>query len=184
MDSYNFLSPNQNFFRGLPFLSEGIAQIGIIVRSLEQTVSLFWKMFGIGPWHFYTYGAPLVKRMTYYGRPANYRMRIALANWGTSRLELIEPLEGKSIYADFVAEHGYGFHHVGILVEDMRSAIDHAEKAGLRIIQEGAGFGLDGDGYYAYLDTEPVLGIILELIERPKRRAPPEMIYPPELPSN
>jgi hypothetical protein len=43
----------------------------------------------------------------------------------------------------------------------------------------GAGFGLDGDGAYAYLDTEDDLGTTFELVERPKRRVTPERIYPP-----
>jgi len=180
MNNFNFLSHDQEIFRELPFLRQGIAQIAIIVQHLDETVAVFWNMFGIGPWHFYTYGVPLVKMMTYYGEPSEYKMRVALANWGESRIELIEPLEGKSIYTDFIAKHGYGFHHIGILVEDMHSAIYHAEKAGLRIIQEGSGFGLDGDGHYAYLETEHLLGITIELIERPKRRAPPEKVFPPD----
>jgi hypothetical protein len=40
-------------------------------------------------------------------------------------------------------------------------------------------FGPDGDGHYAYLDTEKGLGTTLELIQRPNRRAPPEKICPP-----
>lgn len=173
-------NPDQIAFSKLPFLRNGVAQIAIVVPALENAVEAFWNLFGIGPWHFYTYGFPLVKRMSYYGEPCKYTMRVALANWGTTRIELIEPAEGKTIYADFVATHGYGFHHVGILVDDMLSAIKQAESAGLHVIQEGSGFGLDGDGYFAYLDTEGPLGVIIELIERPKRRAPPEKIFPEE----
>jgi hypothetical protein len=45
---------------------------------------------------------------------------------------------------------------------------------------DGSGFGLDGDGHYAYLDTEERIGTTIELIERPKGRQAPEKIYPPE----
>jgi hypothetical protein len=31
-----------------------------------------------------------------------------------------------------------------------------------------------GGGYYAYLDTEADPGVMLELIQRPRRRYPPE----------
>jgi hypothetical protein len=62
----------------------------------------------------------------------------------------------------------------------MESAQEEAKKAGFEIIQEGSGFGPDGDGHYAYLSTEGKFGAIFELIERPKRRHPPEKIYPPE----
>jgi hypothetical protein len=48
------------------------------------------------------------------------------------------------------------------------------------MIMDGSGFGLDGDGHYAYLDTEDALGVTLELIDRPERRFEPEAVYPPE----
>jgi methylmalonyl-CoA/ethylmalonyl-CoA epimerase len=88
--------------------------------------------------------------------------------------------KGDTVYADFVREHGYGVHHLGILVEDMESALAEAEAAGVAMLQDGAGFGRDGDGHYAYLDTEGEIGVMLELIERPEGRMPPDKIYPPE----
>jgi hypothetical protein len=47
------------------------------------------------------------------------------------------------------------------------------------MIMDGAGFGADGDGHYAYLDTEDLIGVTIELIERPKGRVEPEKTYPP-----
>lgn len=164
----------------LPFLQNGVAQVALIVEDLEEAVEAYWKLFGIGPWHFYTYGQPLVQRMSYHGQPGEYKMRIALSYLGPLRIELIEMVEGDTVYADFVREHGYGVHHFGLLVEDMEEAIAQAEAAGLTMTQDGAGFGRDGDGHYAYLDTEEQIGVTLELIERPKRRVPPEKVYPPE----
>ena len=166
--------------RELPFLKNGIAQVALIVEDLDKAVESYWKLFGIGPWHIYTYGRPLVKKMTYHGEPSEYKMRVALSYLGPLRIELIETLEGDTIYADFVKEHGYGVHHFGVLVDDMKEAIAQAEAAGLLMTQDGSGFGLDGDGHYAYLDTEDKIGVTIELIERPKRRVPPARIYPPE----
>ena len=165
----------------LLFLNKGVAQVAIIVEDLDKTVESYWKLFGIGPWHFYTYGKPLVKRMTYHGEPSEYTMRVALSYLGPTRIELIQPLEGDTVYADFVKEHGYGVHHFGVLVEDMESALAEAKAAGLEMTMDGAGFGRDADGHYAYLDTEGKIGVTIELIERPKRRMPPEKIYPPPI---
>ena len=125
-------------------------------------------MFGIDDWHFYTYGKPLVRSMTYQGQPSEYKMRIALSYLGPMRIELIEMVEGDTVYADFVKEHGYGVHHFGVLVDNMQEAIAEAEASGLMMTQDGAGFGHDGDGHYAYLDTEDRIGVTIELIERPK----------------
>ena len=164
----------------LPFLRDGVAQVGLVVRDLDRTVECYWRQFGIGPWHFYTYRRPLVKQMTYRGQPADYAMRIALAWIGPLRIELIEMAGGDSVYADFVQEHGYGVHHFGVLVDDMDAALAQAAAAGLAMTMDGAGFGRDGDGHYAYLDTEEDLGTTLELIARPRGRIPPERVYPPE----
>lgn len=164
----------------LPFLQDGVAQIGIIVKDLDRTVELYWKLFGIGPWNIYTYGKPLVKEMTYLGKPTTYHMRLALASLGPMRLELIELGEGPTIYEDFVREHGFGIQHIGVLVNDMHTALQQAESAGFKMIQDGSGFGLEGDGHFAYLDTQDEFGVTIELIERPSKRVKPEKIYPPE----
>ena len=169
----------KNSERPLPFLKNGIAQVAIIVEDLEESVENYWKMFGIEDWHFYTYGKPLVKSMTYQGQPSEYKRRIALSYLGPMRIELIEMVEGDSVYADFVKEHGYGVHHFGVLVNNMQEALAEAEAAGLKMTQDGAGFGRDGDGHYAYLDTEDKIGVTIELIERPKGRLEPEKILYP-----
>ncbi len=165
-----------------PLLQNGVAQVGVVVPDIDRAVEQYWGAFGIGPWHIYTYGRPLLRWMTYHGQPAEYRMRVALSYFGPMRIELIEPLEGPTVYADFVREHGYGMHHLGLLVEDLPRALAEAEAAGLAVIQAGGGHGLDGDGAFAYLDTEARYGITFELIERPRRRAAPEKIYPPGRP--
>jgi catechol 2,3-dioxygenase-like lactoylglutathione lyase family enzyme len=164
----------------LPFLNNGIAQIAMVVKNLEETVEQYHKLFGIDGWTFYTYGKPLVKKMSYHGQPGEHSFRVALSFFGDTRIELIQPLEGGSIYKDFIAQHGYGLQHLGVLVEDMDAALAQARAAGLEMIQDGSGFGLDGDGHYAYLDTEKTLGVTIELIERPRLRHAPEKIYPPE----
>lgn len=164
----------------LPFLQNGIAQVCILVPKLEPVVEAYYKLFGIGPWHFYTYAKPLLKQMSYMGKPTEYSSRIALSYFGPMRIELIEVLEGNSVYADFIREHGYGVQHFGLLVDDMKTALEQADAAGLTMTMDGSGFGLDGDGHYAYLDTEKILGITLELIQRPKGRVKPEKIYPSE----
>jgi len=164
----------------LPFLQNGIAQVAILVPDLMAAIKHYHEDFGIGPWQIYTYGKPLVSHMTYQGKPADYKMRIGLSYFGPMRIELIQPLSGATVYADFIEKHGYGVHHFGLLVEDMDAALDQAHEAGYEVIMDGAGFGLDGDGHYAYLNTKDKLGVTLELIQRPTRRVAPEAIYPPE----
>ena len=161
----------------LPFLRNGVAQIAFVVEDLDRTVKNYYHLFGIGPWTFYTYEKPFVPHMSRHGEPADYAMRIALSYFGDMRVELIEQLHGDTVYQEFAQEHGYGIQHLGVLVDDMEQAITQAEAAGIAMVQDGAGFGPDGDGHYAYLDTQELIGTMIELIERPKGRKKPEKVY-------
>ncbi len=162
----------------LPFLDNSVAQIAFVVEDLDLTVENYYKIFGIGPWHFYTYQKPFVPRMTRKGKPTDYAMRVALSYFGTMRIELIEQVKGDTVYTDFIKEHGYGIQHLGVLVDDMKTALAQAEAVGIKMIMDGAGFGPDDDGHYAYLDTEKYIGTTIELIQRPKGRREPEKIFP------
>lgn len=162
----------------LPFLSQGVAKIAIVVDDLEKTVEHYHHLFGIGPWHFYTFGVPILRKMTRYGKPSSFRIRAALSSMGNTRIELIQQLEGDTVYADFLKRHGNGVQHIGMVVQDMEQAIALAADQGIAVVMEGIGYGLDGDGHFAYLDTEELIGVMVELIERPKRKHPPEKIYP------
>jgi len=162
----------------LSFLDNGIAQIAYVVKDLDRVVENYYKHFGVGPWHFYTYEKPFVKNMTRNGKSSSYSMRVALSYFGPTRIELIQHLEGDTVYTDFISKHGYGIQHLGVLVDDMAAAIAEAEDAGFSVSMDGSGFGPDGDGHYAYLDTDDEFGTTLELIQRPKGRKKPEKIYP------
>ncbi len=166
----------------LPFLSGGVAQVAQVVENLTTTVEQYWKLFGIGPWDFYTYQKPLLARASYRGKPADYSMAIALSWMGPMRIELIQVLRGPTIHEEHVRKHGYGVQHLGILTDDMEKSLAQAAAAGIEMVMDGAGFGKDGDGWYAYLDTEERLGVTLELVQRPKRRWPPEKTFPAESP--
>lgn len=164
--------------RRLSFLDKKVDQLGFVVKDVEQSVRDYYARFGIGDWKIYTYGPPLLSFMRRNGAPCEYKARIALSYFGETRVEFIQNLEGETVYSEFTALHGYGLHHLGIYVPDIQAALDEARGAGLRVTMEGGGFGLDGDGYFAYLDTDVLFGTTYELIQRPLRRHEPEAVYP------
>lgn len=162
----------------LPFLNGGIAQVAQVVENLDDAVKQYWGLFGVGPWDFYTYQRPLLSAASYRGKPADYSLAIALSWLGPTRIELIQVLRGPTIHEEHVTKHGYGVQHLGVLTENMELALEQARRAGIEMIMDGSGFGRDGDGWYAYLETEERLGITLELVQRPKNRWPPERVFP------
>jgi methylmalonyl-CoA/ethylmalonyl-CoA epimerase len=161
------------------FLRSGVFQVCVVVENLDQTIRQYWEHFGIGPWLIYTFGPPLVRNLTYRGQPADHRFRLALATAGQMMYEVIEPLAGETIYADFIRDQGYGCHHIAFLVDDMETALAEAAAEGLAVLQSGSGFGVAGDGDYAYLDTTESFGMIVELVQRPSQMPPPDHVFPP-----
>jgi methylmalonyl-CoA/ethylmalonyl-CoA epimerase len=155
-----------------------INQIALVVRDLDAALRRYWETLGVGPWKVYTYGSPLVREMTYRGRPHEYRMRLALAQVGPLVIELLQPLSGDNIYVEHLDRKGEGLHHVGIFVPSFDQAVAQAQQQGFSVLQSGRGYGRWGDGGFAYLDTEAMFGVILELIEVPRERVPPEAEFP------
>lgn len=166
------LAPSQH-----AFADRGPDQIGILVADLDAALRGY-ERFLAGEWRCYEYAPATVPRLGFRGRPGEYTVRIAL-NASAPQVELLEPGRGPSIYHESVERRGYGIHHLGFFVPSLAAAIDAMAAAGYGTIQDGSGYGLDGDGGYAYFDTEDDLGIVLEAIEVPRRRRPPDSTWPP-----
>ncbi|MEM2122935.1 MAG: VOC family protein [Candidatus Bathyarchaeia archaeon] len=153
-----------------------IAQIGIVVKDLKESMEKYWKIFGIGPWDIYTF-TPSTMEPTPYTKPLNCSFRIALAKMKNIQIELIQPLEGPTLHRDFLEKRGEGVHHIKekLTDDEIPLAIEKYEKAGIKVIQ-GAKFKKD---LHFYLDTEELLGFIYEL-GNDADVGPPEERYPPE----
>lgn len=50
--------------------------------------------------------------------------------------------------------------------------------AGYEVVQAGSGFGVDGDGAYAYFDTWRDIGLSIEAVEPPGRMPDPDFVWP------
>jgi methylmalonyl-CoA/ethylmalonyl-CoA epimerase len=154
-----------------------VGQIGIVVRDLERAFEQYGGRWGLGPWIGYVYGPETVPRLTYRGEPGRYSMRIALAG-ASPQVELVQPLEGPSIYEEWLEAGRGGLHHVAVYTDSLDEAIASVRDAGYDVLQSGQGYGLDGDGGYAYFDTERDFDVIVEAIEVPKRRREPDFVWP------
>lgn len=141
-------------------------QVGIVVRDVEAAVRAFESILGIGPFWIIDWPIPGIDpEATYYGKPGRWRMREAFAQIGQIQLELIQPLDGHSVFQDFLETHGPGLHHIRLLTDDFEGDTAALQKAGIAMISSGTGVHIGSQ--WAYFDTREILeGVLIELRKR------------------
>ncbi|OBF35868.1 lactoylglutathione lyase [Mycobacterium sp. ACS1612] len=122
-------------------------QIAWVSRDLDATETALTTLLGAKKWirmpgiHF----AP--GACTYRGQPADFVADISLSYAGDTQLELIAPVQGESIYTEFLEAAGSGLHHVCIEVDDVEQAL--AER-GAEVVQRGV---MPGGVEFAYVSA-------------------------------
>ncbi|RKX44135.1 MAG: glyoxalase, partial [Thermotogae bacterium] len=114
-----------------------VLQVAVVVKNLDEAVKTYYDEYGIGPWAIYEFNPETVKDMVIRDEREDYAMRLALCDIGKVQWELIEPKDDKSIYAEFLREHGEGLHHVALAVEDYDKAMEFFRSKGHKILQGG-----------------------------------------------
>lgn len=163
--------------KGLDLPELGVDQVGIVIRDLAHSLPYYEAALGVGRWSIWTYDEAMMTSSTFRHEPGQFAMRVALAG-SSPQIELVEPLQGPSIYHEWLDERGEGLHHIGAVVPSLDAGVEQLEGAGSELMQSGRGYGARGDGGFAYFDTTDALGLILELIEVPAERRDPELVWP------
>ena len=97
------------------------------------------------------------------GAEVKSALSLGFARSGNVQIELMQPLRGEGIQAEFLERHGPGLHHLGTLVDDLDAAIAEARRDGFEPVMAGQFAGVR----LAFLDTFDALGLYIELIEDP-----------------
>ena len=164
------------------FLSETI-QVCVVSRDYKRTMEGMVRL-GIGPWRVYHYlDAPGIKDTVYRGAPEDFKMTLCIAWTGAMQWEIVEPRGGRTIYDDFLEEHGEGIHHVAFAGrEEGGEEMDYDEqiaefaKRGFPVIQSGL---LKDIARFHYFDTEEATGTTFEIYNLKGRNLPePDEWYP------
>ena len=134
----------------------GINQVALVVKDLQKVVENYWNILGIGPWDIYAWEAPLVYDRRYHGKPAWAREKVAVAQVGAVQMELLQPVDGDSIYQDYLTEHGEGLHHLNFLVGDVDEIAEILAKEGFASLQSEH-FG--DNGAVNYINIKPLHAI-------------------------
>ncbi len=140
-----------------------VSQIGFVVKDIAKTASYYEATFGIGP--FSVVDNVRLDGVILRGQPVQTTIKVAFALSGPLQIELIQPLEGENIYTEFLASRGEGLHHLGFEVDDFEGMLAALKEKGIEPI-----FWLNlGFTAFAYLNTDAIGGVILELLWSERR---------------
>jgi Glyoxalase/Bleomycin resistance protein/Dioxygenase superfamily len=140
-----------------------IRQHAYVVESIERAARSWAGKFGIGP--FFCVRHLEFENVLYRGQPTQLDISVALGFSGHLCIEFIEQHnDGPSAYRDVVPKGQSGFHHVLVYPDHYEAEIRRYEAHGF---QEAGSAVLKSTGLrFAYMDTRPELGCMVELASK------------------
>jgi len=138
--------------------------MAIIVRDIDKAIN-YYQSLGMGP--FVTPPPVNIKKRTDHGKAAvsgGSKIKEAIGDMGTVRVQLIQPVEGKSIYQEFLDSKGEGVHHYAFIVDDIEKVEAEFVSKGVEILSSVR---LEGGGGHIIVNTAVIGGILIELMQPP-----------------
>ncbi len=137
-----------------------VEQIGFVVKDIDEATEYYSSTFGWGPFQVFEHE---MKGVIFHGEPSDCRLKIAFAHSGPIEIELIQVLEGETPHTEFLREKGEGMHHLRFNVNNIDDMLTAFAKEGIEPVwhQSLPEFGVS----FAYLDTNKIGGMMIELIE-------------------
>jgi methylmalonyl-CoA/ethylmalonyl-CoA epimerase len=145
-----------------PPSAQKINQFAFAVHDLKP-VSAFWEKMGFAPMAF---NQGNLSDLHYRGNPVSIQQAFGWQRGRKVPYEWLQPLNKPNVFDDHMNERGEGIHHLGLPVKDMEKAIGAWKSMGFQVAQSGAWgeAGKKGSGRFAYMDTEAIGGIMIELL--------------------
>jgi methylmalonyl-CoA/ethylmalonyl-CoA epimerase len=139
-----------------------IVHVCIVVRDVEKTAKAISEKLGIGPFRIRVIKTPS-SRASVRGKPVDYTLKFGHAKVGSIYLELVQTLEGKTIYQEFLEKHGEGIHHIGVPTPlPFEAEFKKWQKLGIEPLQVNRME--DPEEGWAYMDTQDIAGCIIEML--------------------
>jgi hypothetical protein len=125
-----------------------IIQMAYIVEDMEASIDWWIKDAKTGPW--FLLESFWAEDQRYRGAESPADVRIAMAFSGSMCIELIQPKDGHpSVYREIADRRGFGFHHLGVCVNDVDAEIPVYEAKGYTLAFRA---NVPTGGAVAYLD--------------------------------
>ena len=126
----------------------------IAVRDIEETLSFYRNVFGLGNSDIEDVPDQGVKA--------------TLVRVGGSLLEFIQPTDPEGGVARFIERRGEGVHHICFEVEDLQEKLDLLGQRGIELIDKAPRQGLSG--MIAFLHPRSTGGVLIELVDQDTAR--------------
>ncbi|NQZ43292.1 MAG: methylmalonyl-CoA epimerase [Flavobacteriaceae bacterium] len=130
-----------------------IEHIGIAVKDLEASNTLFAKLFGQP--HYKIEAVP------------SEGVRTSFFKSGPNKIELLEATDPDSAIAKFIAKKGEGIHHIAFAVENLEVELQRLEKEGFIVLPGFPKPGADNKEV-AFLHPKGTNGVLVELCQERK----------------
>jgi hypothetical protein len=139
-----------------------ISQIAIVVEDIHAAMEAYHQALGWGPWQVYEHKPPALHHTHLHGQEQEFTMIGAETHVGPIVVELLQPVDGPSIYKEWLERKGEGLHHIAVMAHNQEESDAIKE----RFAALGAGVTMGGrigeTIEFYYLDTEPLLKVIIE----------------------
>ncbi|WP_421725778.1 VOC family protein [Bauldia sp.] len=146
-----------------------VMQICFVTDDLEKSVNWFAELTGKPVPPVGKAADPETANAIYRGKDAAVGCRLAMFEFGNIDVEFLEPGPEPSAWRDLLEAKGPGCHHIAFKTRDLTKRHAYLEGKGHALLQRGEFNG--GGGRYAYYDTVPDLGLMIELLEFDDDRA-------------
>ena len=127
-----------------------IEHIGIAVKDIEASNSLFASLFGEAHYK--------IEEVVSEGVKTSFFM------CGPNKIELLEATKPDSPIAKYIEKKGEGIHHIAFAVDDIHAEIDRLKSEGFTVLNETPKKGADNK-FIAFLHPKTTNGVLIELCQ-------------------
>jgi methylmalonyl-CoA/ethylmalonyl-CoA epimerase len=127
-----------------------LEHIGIAVKDIQQSISLFEKLFN-SP----CYKTELVE---------SEQVTTAFFIQGDTKIELLANTAAGGVIEKFIEKKGEGIHHLAFAVNDIRAEMKRLQDQGFVLLQEEPKKGADNK-WVCFLHPKSTNGVLIELCQ-------------------
>lgn len=142
---------------------DAVMQICFVTEDAEKSARWFADLTGKPMPPEGKAADPDAAQAVYAGQPARVGCTIRMFAFGNIDVEFLQPGPENSAWRDLLETRGPGCHHIAFRTRNLTKRHAYLEQKGHPLLQRGEFEG--GHGRYAYYDTVPQLGAMLELLE-------------------